>query len=339
VRPIPLTKHIGNSIYTALLSFFHGSYDLSVVTPGGKINLLAIASFVMLILAVYTANLAAILTQDVHRSGVDSIEVAIRTDYNFCAERKLAEAIIETYGIDPSRFVPDPVELGGDGKPGFNCPDCNARPRALEMMRRTHNDPSLYCNAAISGFQDLQVMHRYGKHCDKTKTGEYVGQDLNGIPIFDDHAAPLSSLFQKLKSEGVVEKKLNDATPESQCPVTVGEGSALNPLQLTGVWVITFGFALIGLLFRCFCCKGRCVQCGGTGGDIVQERKLRRYDQWQNPPPYDVVVDGHRFDSENNELHKQLCPNDLSLIEGFSKDDGDSLTEAGRVKESVPLPF
>jgi hypothetical protein len=84
-----------------------------------------------------------------------------------CGTIKLADTIIEIYGIDPSRFVPNPVELGGDGKPGFYCPNCDARERTMEMMRCTHNDPSMYCNVAIAKIEDLQVMHRYGNCCDR----------------------------------------------------------------------------------------------------------------------------------------------------------------------------
>jgi hypothetical protein len=116
------------------------------------------------------------------------------------------------------------------------------------MMRRTPNDPSLYCNAAFAKIEDLQMMHRYGNHCAKTKIGESLGQRMIGIPIFDDHTASLSSLFHKLKGDRVMAKALRAGTPESRCPVTAKESSALSPQQLTGVWVITFGFALIGLL-------------------------------------------------------------------------------------------
>ncbi|KAL7540678.1 hypothetical protein ACHAWF_006757 [Thalassiosira exigua] len=90
IRRIPLIKHALDSLYMGTLSFFQGSYDQSVVTTGGKINLLAIASFVMLILAVYTANLAAILTNDASAVSVDSVEMAVRQGMNICAERKVA---------------------------------------------------------------------------------------------------------------------------------------------------------------------------------------------------------------------------------------------------------
>jgi hypothetical protein len=322
VRPISFFKHGLNSFYTGTLSFFQGSYDLSVVTPGGKVNLLAIASFIMLILAVYTANLAAILTQNAQQTSVDSIDAALRQGYNFCAERKLANAIIDTYGVDPSRIVPDPIDLGGDGKPGFNCPDCDSRERILEYMRRTHNDGSLYCNAAIAKIEDLQIMHRYARHCDKTRVGESLGQRMIGIPIFDGYAAPLSALFHKMKSDGVMNRALVSASPESQCPVPEEEGSALSPQQLTGVWMLTFGFAFIALVIKCVYRRRANMACRGE-----YERGLRRYDQWLNPPGNEVVVAGYRFDSENNELNELASEqtsfqrsNDLILQESHDSD-------------------
>jgi hypothetical protein len=305
VRPIPLKKHIGNSLNTGVLSLFQGSYDLTVLlTPGGEVNLLAIASFIMLILAVYTANLVAILNTDSQKTSVVSIEAAIRMGYSFCAERHLANTIIGTYRLDPDRIVPDAVEIGGDGKLGFICPHCKARERTLAMMKRTHNDPSMYCNAAVTKIEDLQVMHRDGKHCDKTKVWESLGQVTIGLSIFDAHAPALSSLFHKRKGEGAMEKVLRAGTSESQCPVPAEEGSALDPQQLTGIWVVTFGLALIGLLLRCIISlTRRCLHRGGSGdGDVQKERKLQQYDKWLNPLGYDVIMEGYRFDSENDEL-------------------------------------
>ena len=55
-RKIPLAKHMGRSLYMAILSFFQESYDQSVVTTGGKIHLLAISSLVYLVLAVYVSD-------------------------------------------------------------------------------------------------------------------------------------------------------------------------------------------------------------------------------------------------------------------------------------------
>ena len=64
-RKIPFYEHWIKSCYMSYLSFFTGGYDPAVMTMGGKINLLAIASLLLLVMAVYTANLAAILTQSV----------------------------------------------------------------------------------------------------------------------------------------------------------------------------------------------------------------------------------------------------------------------------------
>jgi hypothetical protein len=57
--------------------------------------------------------------------------------------------------------------------------------------------------------QSFTVLHRYGNHCDKTKIGESIGQQLIGIPIFDDHTASLGSLFHKLKGDGIMAKMLS----------------------------------------------------------------------------------------------------------------------------------
>eukprot|EP00581_Thalassiosira_minuscula_P013316 CAMPEP_0183713660 /NCGR_PEP_ID=MMETSP0737-20130205/8441_1 /TAXON_ID=385413 /ORGANISM="Thalassiosira miniscula, Strain CCMP1093" /LENGTH=692 /DNA_ID=CAMNT_0025942479 /DNA_START=189 /DNA_END=2264 /DNA_ORIENTATION=+ len=305
-RKIPMFKHLSNSLYMGTLSFFQGSYDQSVVTVGGKINLLAIASFIMLILAVYTANLAAILTQDANKPVVDSIEMAVKQGMNICAERKLADFAIDFYGLNPSTFVPDPIELGGDGEPGFNCPKCKARERIFSHMRQSHDDPTQYCNVAIASQEDIDVLHGYGSHCDKTKVGESIHHRSIGIPIYDRHADALVSLLHKSKADSIMTKTLASALPKSQCPETGGEGSALNVQQLTGVWVITFSFALIALLAKfilsCPLQRNRLARVGTK--NITTERRIpfNRYDQWGNPAPYDVVINGYKYDPESDEL-------------------------------------
>merc|ERR1712238_96213 len=95
-RAIPKYQHILNSFYMGFLSFFSGSYDQSVVTIGAKLNLLGIASFIMFLIAIYTANLASILTQEAAKPSVDSIEMAVKQGMNICAERNLAQAVIKT---------------------------------------------------------------------------------------------------------------------------------------------------------------------------------------------------------------------------------------------------
>jgi len=297
-RPISKITHCITSIYMGTLSCFSGSYDQSVVSVGGKINLLAIASFIMLILAVYTANLAAILTQDANKSSVVSIEMAVKQGLNICAERKVANFIMETFGVHENNLVPDPVELGGDGRPGFNCPKCESRERIFNYMRRTHDDPLQYCNVAIASLEDLDALHHYGKHCDKMKVGDSLDYRSFGIPIHDgDHSDALVSLLHKVKGNSVMTRTMAAAVPENQCPETEGEGTALSVRQLTGVWLVTFFFVLLALLAKLV--SGRYYN-----GSRRKCRGLRGYDQWGNPPVGDLVVDRYKYDAETNELQK-----------------------------------
>ena len=163
---------------------------------------------------------------------------------------KDANIIIDGFGVDPSQIVPDPIELGGDGQPGFNCPNCKARERVFTHMKPIHDDPARYCHVAVASQEDLDIMHHYSNHCDKTKVGEPVAYRAIGIPIHEIHTNALVSLLHKSKADGVMTKTLAASSPMSQCPSQGGEGSALNVQQLTGVWVIAFLFALFGLFVR-----------------------------------------------------------------------------------------
>jgi hypothetical protein len=69
------------------------------------------------------------------------------------------------------------------------------------------------------------------------------------MPVFEGVSSELVSLLMKIKNEGAMDKELAASRPNSQCLVEVrGEGSPLSISQLTGIWVVSFGFALIGLI-------------------------------------------------------------------------------------------
>eukprot|EP00957_Ditylum_brightwellii_P190190 14477207-Ditylum_brightwellii.AAC.1 len=156
---------------------------------------------------------------------------------------------MDIYGI-ADRMVPDPIEIGGDGKPGFNCAACKGRTRVFDYMKRDHDDPSTYCDAAIVPHEDLDVLKSQGLHCDKVIVGSALAYRQSGFPVFDGVSKELISLFLKLKNEGVYDRWLEYSRPTDSCPITTGEGSALSVAQLTGVWVITFVFALIALVVK-----------------------------------------------------------------------------------------
>lgn len=86
-RKLPMWKHCLRAIYAGTLSFFWGSYEATVVTAGGKINLLGLMAFMMMLLAIYTANLAAILTSQTQVLEVSTIQQAIQENHNFCMDR------------------------------------------------------------------------------------------------------------------------------------------------------------------------------------------------------------------------------------------------------------
>mmetsp|Transcript_41485 Transcript_41485/g.76652 ORF Transcript_41485/g.76652 Transcript_41485/m.76652 type:complete len:711 (-) Transcript_41485:257-2389(-) len=292
---VPVAKHITKSVYMSFLAFFQETYDMSVFTIGGKLNVIAMASFILLVIEVYTANLAAILTTDIAKTSVSNIKEAVEAGYNFCSERKVAEAVIDLHNIDPSLVVPDPVELGGDGNPGFNCPKCNARERVFEYMRHSPSDKSLYCNAAFVTSGDLQVLHESREHCDKTLVGDVLAFTNEGIPIYDgnDTSASLLALFHRMKNEGKMDKEMSEERPANNCPVKEGEGHSLGVEQLTGIWMITFTLAAASLVAKVV--QGWYIKRKETrmGTKVVT---LQHYDQWSNETDHDVFIKGKLYD-------------------------------------------
>mmetsp|Transcript_21343 Transcript_21343/g.32892 ORF Transcript_21343/g.32892 Transcript_21343/m.32892 type:complete len:747 (+) Transcript_21343:37-2277(+) len=292
-KKIPLRTHIGNSLYTTVLSLFT-EYDQSVVSLGGKINVIALVSFNLTILTVYTANLAAILTQEYQVSTIHNLDDAIKAGYNFCAERKVAELVTTLHKVDIDKIVIDPVDLGGDGKPGFNCPKCQSRDRVFDYIRTEHSNASLYCNAAFASLEDLEVLQNNGAHCNKKIVGNSLAYQSLGFPIFDKEADGLVSLLYSVKYNGAIDRYLGSAEPENRCPApSDNEGNSLTIQQLTGVWVLTFTLAFVGIVTT-LVERYKHKKARKNDKEIVVN--LRKVDQWGNPASHDIVVDGHRFD-------------------------------------------
>ena len=184
-----------------------------------------------------------------------NIEEVVAKGWKICSERKTMEIVRSLYtNISDATFVVDPPSLDGDGKPGFICTKCEPRKRVFDFLDpvKADKDP-LYCHAAIAPLEDLEVFHQNSEYCALSPVGDVVGQVQTGMPVFEGISAEFISLLLKLKNDGVYDKELTAARPESQCPVVArGEGSALTIQQLTGIWVVSFGIAFVGILVTFF---------------------------------------------------------------------------------------
>lgn len=212
-------------------------------------------TFDALPVSVYTANLAAILTQDALKPSVGSLEDAVQMNYRICGERKNLEAVRALYpSIPDSQFALDPREEGGDGLPGFNCANCAARRRVFDFLdqQRASGGDIRYCHAAIAAPEDLEVRHGDGIHCNKTIVGAQIGSVQMGIPVVESKSAELVSFFLALKNEGVFNKEIRLSRPQRNCPAfqdePAAEGEALNVEQLSGIWIVSGFFGMLGVL-------------------------------------------------------------------------------------------
>ena len=210
------------------------------------------------------------------------------------------EIVLNRFNIDPSFIVPDPPSLGGDGQPGFNCPNCKSRTRIFEMMRQTHSDKSMYCNAAFANLEDLESLNARGAHCDKVKVGEPIGHNSIGLPLYDGVAPGLAALLHDMKNDGLLNKEYGFYRPSSRCPESGGEGSSLTVAQLTGIWMISFSFAFAGLIAKFVTDRTNRRQEEKNG---KRYRALYRNDQWGTPCD-NVVIEGKRFDLSTHEFVK-----------------------------------
>jgi len=236
-----------------LLATLRGDYDVPVTTIGGKFNVLAIMFFIVVVIATYTANLASFFTLQGGRKGIDTLDDAILAGWRFCIVRShLEQAKTKFPQLKDSFFVIDPVELGGDGLPGFACDNCDARTRVLQQVDpvKAKRDDS-YCHAALTHLTNLEKAQEVGDHCNLKGVDELFGT-LWGFPVSAKYSREVTSLVLKLQNEGRFHKLLETNRPLSRCKLSDSSNSELSAISisdLTGIWVVTFGFATIGILF------------------------------------------------------------------------------------------
>lgn len=292
-RNNPMWKQSVKAIYISFLAFFIRSYRVRVFSAGGKLQLLAIACFILLTTTVYTANLAAQFVQEAQKTPVASLEEALQRGFNFCSERKAGSIVMNLFGIDSTRLVIDPVSEGGDGLPGFSCPNCASRRRVFDFMRQDHNDPSLYCNAAFVLEEDLEVLQQDGNHCNKTLVGPALTQSHRGFALNENIADEITTFFYLLKYNGVMAKHYKEAKPVGNCKALEPKRSnkRLTIQEMSGIWVATYGFALVGLVLRA-------VQ--RYRESFKKQHKVIWVDQWGNAMPNPKALETLGFDKEDN---------------------------------------
>uniref|UniRef100_A0A7S1BB65 Ionotropic glutamate receptor C-terminal domain-containing protein n=1 Tax=Corethron hystrix TaxID=216773 RepID=A0A7S1BB65_9STRA len=279
-RRIPLSRHIVRSCYSIVLSVLSESHGVAVTTFGGKVHLLALSFFYLIMVVAYTANLAAFFVIR-SQSSVSSLTDAIREGYTFCGERKTTKNIREIFDIG-DRFITDPISLGGDGLPGFDCTNCQARLRVFEMLNpelATKNDASgQYCHAAIARWEDLQALQKEGKHCSKRRVGMPLGYIDIGFPVFEGVSNELIAFFTEQKNAGLYQQKLRyeeDVISTTQCQNNdwdSNESESLSIEQLTGVWVVIFFLAIVAL--------GITVMEKWKNREERKIRTTQKFDQW-----------------------------------------------------------
>jgi Ligand-gated ion channel len=252
-RKIPFARTIIKAFYVTLLAVLQASYEQSVVTVGAMLNLLGISFFILTIIAVYTANLAAILSQRDKRTSINDLDDVRVSGMRICVERKNMDAVNVMYQhVNPKlNFVRDPTELGGDGEPGFACKDCAARIRTFDFVdpRQAKSNPT-YCHAAIAPLEDLEFLQGFGLHCNKTLVGKPIRSLMLGFPIFQQQNPVLSSHFLSVSSMNIFDKLILEGRPPPQCKnYNSDSGSSLSLSQLSGIWVVCFGFAIAGVIY------------------------------------------------------------------------------------------
>ena len=331
-RSVPIHRYLIRSIHFTFLSVLQQGYVQPVVSDGARLHILGISFFILVIIAVYTANLAAILTRNATRSEIQTLEDIVLRNYRICASRSVYTLLEQIYGIGRNNFVMDPPEIGGDSQPGFQCASCESRRRVLDFTDPVRADTDAnYCHVAIAYVDDLVAEQGAGRHCNKTVVGSTLAITESGFPIFNGVSAQLVAHFLQLKNLGVYEKILLEARPISICPSTslkpgssTGEGFTI--VDLTGIWTVSFGYAAAGLLmaFGLPIFNKRCKR--------RRIKAIHRIDQ--NGERINRLENPLDFAHEGNRQGSNVSSDDTSILDDDSTDLGKPRTRVGSIDSS-----
>lgn len=324
-RKIPIYHHAFRSLYFTYLAVLRGDYDLSVISTGAKINTIGIVFFFVIIIAVYTANLASFFTVKASQTSVTTFDEAITRGWRFCGTRVSILNTMKHYPqLKESSIVPDPIDLGGDGLPGFDCKHCAPRRRILEKLDpiKARTDPT-YCHASIALREELEKVQSNGEFCDLTLAFPLFTSDF-GIPVSKAVSQQLTSIFLKVKIEGQYTSVLRSSYPSNQC-TNIDDGSgdddlaAVSILDLTGIWAITFFCATLGVLITF--CERNILNRHPQRKLTVTQRRTIHYDQALNPVDVKDIVIGKETNMNEEIQPRRTTDSDTSFHEENSSDN------------------
>ena len=344
-RSVPLWRHIVRAVFNAALGALQRGYRPRLVTLGAKINLIGFSFFILTLISVYTANLAAILSARHAKPPVSTLQDILDGKLRICATREVYEVVKSQNDVADFLFAVDPPDLGGDGKPGFHCRNCQKRIRVFDYLDPTKaQHDSRYCHVGLALEQDLLAVQSRNCHCNKTIVGSTFGSVALGIPVFDRISKKLLAVLQELKNEGLW-LQLNtreDETPSCEMRDANTEQFALRIPELSGIWVVSFGFAAMGLVVSC--CMRIASSNGGTCGLSfrIALRFLQRGDRAKlSRAGYSWITNEYSHSRSWSSSHSD----DVTVVDIFSRARSMSrdmqenpVAAIGHGRNGVPLP-
>ena len=254
-RKYSILRHFILSLYTGTLGLWQTAYQSRVTTPGAKIHLVGYSFFVFAFVSVYAANLSAILLERRTFKSVSSLHDVVDRRLRICTIRKFYEIVSTLHNVPDSLFAVDPVEEGGDGKPGFDCATCGPFSRVYDFIDPTKADnDERYCHVGLTFEQSLIGLHHRKRHCNKTLVGAGIGSASYGLPIFETVSDELKAVMQEVKNDGVWFSLVANSKPETKCGIQSAsnangaDGYALTIEELSGIWFGVAVFSFLGLV-------------------------------------------------------------------------------------------
>jgi hypothetical protein len=220
-------KQYGRSLYLTLLGLFGGAPAHIARTGGGRVVNLGAGLFVVVLLAMFTAQLTTNLVSKAERGAVSSISDALESvGSRICVLESISASLVAKFPALADKYVPTK-----DAKEALLKMTAGACAHAVL-------DENSWANAQSGRLTpELPGSSRY--HCDKVKVGDPVYAIGNAAPVREDIRFPISWKMTTLSEAGWYEDEVFSAKRKFMLPNKCGGGAAVErtgSLEVGQIW-------------------------------------------------------------------------------------------------------
>lgn len=194
-----------------MMEIFDLGEDGEEIAKASKVVLMMLKFVFLFLLSLYTANLAALISQRINKIGYQSIEDVVTSGGKICVLQAYKSSMVSQYDAPE-----DSLEL------------YESRSDIPEGIR------SGVCDAAYVEGEDFESFHALGNYCEMKADIGPLQILTQGFPVADAYAESFAYWITNIKATGFHDQLRKESFPTSQCGAQ-GDQENVNVIQFDQV--------------------------------------------------------------------------------------------------------